>query len=71
MPPSPENGSITRQEFNELKARVKEIEEGEKGVIPTRLGAVERRLTWQTTALFGAAISFLLMSLTIALSVGH
>lgn len=70
MPPPDENG-VTRREFNELKERVKEIEEGEKGVTPTRLSAVEKRLTWQTTALFGAAISFLLMALTIALSTGN
>jgi hypothetical protein len=58
----------SRREFDELKARVKEIEEGEKGVTANRLKAVEARIALQTFSLVGTAISFLALALTIALA---
>jgi hypothetical protein len=58
----------TRREFDSLERRVKELEEGEKGVIATRLKAVEARVTLQTFSLVGTAISFLALALTIALA---
>jgi hypothetical protein len=59
----------SRREFDSLERRVKELEEGEKGVLATRLSAVERRLAWQTTALFSAAVSLLLAALAVAVTV--
>jgi hypothetical protein len=65
---SDQGNGLTRREFEALERRVKELEEGEKGVIATRLKAVEARVTLQTFSLVGTAISFLALALTIALA---